>query len=103
MTEAALPRVFFDSNEGTHAQGYFLYLPLSLRELAAIEDLKEGLEVMLYMPEELEMRALLRRMTPAECAENHVAIGTWLAEPIVGTARHQAKGASASGVRSRSS
>jgi hypothetical protein len=88
MSTNPLPRIFFDTNEGTHAQGYLLVLPLSLRDLAAIHDLHEGQEVLLYMPNDLEMRAHIRLMAPAECAAWNAADGSWIAEPIPGTVRH---------------
>jgi hypothetical protein len=79
MTDA-LPRIFFDTNEGTHAHGYELSLPLSLADLAALGDrLRDGLEVIIYMPDELEMRAVLNF-----AVEQHI----WIAQPIEGTIRY---------------
>jgi hypothetical protein len=75
-----LPRIFFDTNEGTHAQGYELSLPHSLAALAALGDrLQAGLEVIIYMPDELEMRAIL-----SFGVEQQV----WIARPIEGSIRY---------------
>jgi hypothetical protein len=73
----ALPRIFFDTNEGTHAHGYELSMPRSHVDLAALGDcLRDGLEVIIYMPDELEMRATL-----TFAVEQQV----WIAVPIEGS------------------
>jgi len=72
-----IPRIFFDTNEGHPDSGYWLTLDPSLRDLAALGDrLSEGLEVIIRMPDELEMHATLRH-DPDQ--------GMWLADPIPGT------------------
>ena len=59
MTDA-LPRIFFDSNEGTLQNGYWLNLPTSRRDLEKLgEQLREGLHVLLHMPTEFEVEAVL--------------------------------------------
>ncbi|HEX5183398.1 MAG TPA: hypothetical protein VFW19_09640 [Allosphingosinicella sp.] len=85
VTNAA-PRIFFDSNVGSHANGYWLVLDLSLRDLAAIPDLRDGMEVILHMPDELEMRATLRR-GGLEDSRPWDFGGFWIADPIEGTVR----------------
>jgi hypothetical protein len=76
----ALPRIFFDTNEGTHDHGYELSLPLSLAGLAAISDqLRDGLQVLIYMPDELEMRAILNFAVKQQ---------VWIARPIEGSIRY---------------
>jgi hypothetical protein len=53
-------RVFFDTNTGTHEAGYILEFDLSKEDLDKIgRDLRNGLEVILYMPDELNVRAVL--------------------------------------------
>ena len=77
---SALPRIFFDTNEGTHDHGYELRLPLSLADLTAIRDrLRDGLEVIIYMPDELEMRAILNFAVEQQ---------VWIASPINGSIRY---------------
>ena len=73
-------RIFFDTNEGSHSIGYWLHLKKSREDLDGIKaDLVNGLRVIIYMPEELEMEANL--LLDAE-------VGTWLAMPIDGTIRY---------------
>ena len=67
-------RVFFDSNEGGYETGYLLWLPLSRSDLAEIgPDLKNGLRVIIYMPEELEFEAELVFDDQSDC---------WKAMPV---------------------
>jgi hypothetical protein len=78
-----LPRIYFDTNEGHHDSGYWLWLDRSVTDLRGLEPgLREGIEVVIYMPGELEMRALLRfdRSEGLPCPE-----GIWVADPIPGT------------------
>jgi len=68
------PRVFFDTNAGTHTHGYILWFDQSTRDLAKIDDgLREGLIVELYMTDELEIVASLSFDTD---------LGFWRAMPI---------------------
>lgn len=54
-------RIFFDTNEGSHEQGYSLILPQSKLDLEALgTELREGVIVTLHMPAELEVLAMLR-------------------------------------------
>lgn len=74
---ANLPRIYFDTNEGTHDWGYELTLRRSLRDLDAISpQLRDGLHVIIYMPGELEMEATLK----FDLGNNR-----WVALPIDGT------------------
>lgn len=73
------PRIFFDTNEGSPS-GYWLHLPKSKADLDALgSSLKEGLEVLIVMPNELEMLAVLRHDAEAK---------VWVAEPARGTIRY---------------
>ena len=77
-------RVFFDSNAGTQ-EGYWLWFEQSERDLNAIgHALKDGLEIVIYMPGELEMRANLRWGTGP--FNSHTEC--WWAEPIPNTIRY---------------
>ena len=74
------PCIFFDTNEGTHEHGYLLWLPKSKADLEALGDrLRDGLQVMIVMPDELEMLAILRWAA---------ADGAWVAHPVPGTLRY---------------
>ena len=56
----SFPRVFFDTNDGTMEQGYWLGFSRSQNDLKALGDeLREGITVTIYMPDELEMTATL--------------------------------------------
>ncbi len=73
-------RVFFDTNEGSHHHGYDLHLPSSIEDLQKIGDeLRDGLRVAIYMPEELEMEALLSFKEESDY---------WIAIPVEGTIKH---------------
>jgi hypothetical protein len=75
-----LSRVFFDTNEGGHDEGYSLCLPSSKADLADLEGgPAEGAHVLIYMPHELEMEATLH------WAE---ALGYWVALPVAGTIQY---------------
>jgi hypothetical protein len=53
-------RVFFDINTGTAEVGFILWYAESQHDLEAIgNDLHDGLRVLLYMPDELELEAVL--------------------------------------------
>jgi hypothetical protein len=73
-------RIYFDTNEGTYSDGYALCLRKSLEDLALIaSELRDGLHVIIYMTDELEMEAIL------EFDRTH---GVWMAKPIRGTEEH---------------
>jgi hypothetical protein len=75
-----MPRVFFDTNEGTKSRGYWLGFDQSKIDLAAIGPaLKDGLHVTIYMPGELEMEAALRFDREQS---------GWVAMPIDGTVKY---------------
>jgi hypothetical protein len=83
MTE--LPRIYFDANEGTFDLGYWLVLKQSLADLHALGDeLQEGLEVIIYMPDELEMGARLR-FDRSQSTRNTWTDGIWVAVPVPDT------------------
>jgi hypothetical protein len=74
-----LHRVMCDSNEGNDIEGYWLGFDRSKRDLAAIGDaLKEGLRVTIYMIDEFEMEAVLRRDEKGE----------WIGWPVSGTFKY---------------
>ena len=53
-------RILFDTNAGSADAGYLLWFKESLQQLADMgKDLREGTEVTIYMPDELEMNALV--------------------------------------------
>lgn len=61
-------RVFFDSNAGSFEFGYLLWFDTSKEDLNKIgSELRDGLEVIIYMPEELELTATLRFDTELDC------------------------------------
>jgi hypothetical protein len=72
-----LHRVFFDTNAAGMIQGYWLGFDQSQKDLDALSDeLREGLRVTIYMPNELEMEAILSFDSTDT---------VWCAEPIEGT------------------
>jgi hypothetical protein len=82
------PRIYFDTNEGTHDGGYWLVLKPSLADLRALGDeLQEGMEVTIYMPHELEMRARLR-FDLSQDIRRTWPDGIWVAEPVPGTIKY---------------
>jgi len=79
MIDTALPRVYFDGNEGTEENLYGLWLSKSIEDLAKIPGgPKEGMKITIYMVGEIEMDALL---------EWNEAWNGWTARPIAGTVR----------------
>jgi hypothetical protein len=73
-------RIYFDTNEGPDSRRYALWLRQSLEDMAAISDeLHDGLHVIIYMTDELEMEAIL------EFDNTH---GAWMAKPIKGTEKY---------------
>jgi hypothetical protein len=76
-----LPRIiYFNTNEGDQAGRYDLGLPGSLEDIAAMDPgPKEGMRVIIYMSEELEMEAFL---------EFDVQHDRWMAIPIEGTLKY---------------
>jgi hypothetical protein len=85
MTDPPCHCVFFDTNLGTQEGGYPLVFEQSKRDLEAMGDaLKEGAEILLRMPGELEFRARLRwRASPFGPVEE-----CWWADIIPGTVRY---------------
>jgi hypothetical protein len=76
----SFPRVFFDTNDGSVDEGYRLGFERSRKDLAALgADLRPGMAVIIYMPNELEMTATLR----FDAGE-----GVWWAEPVPGSIKH---------------
>jgi hypothetical protein len=76
----SFPKVFFDTNDGSHEQGYWLGLEKSRKDLGALgAELREGATVTIYMPEELEMTATLRFDTVDD---------VWWADPVEGSIRY---------------
>ncbi len=75
-----LPRVMFDTNDGTETVGYWLGFDQSKRDLSAIgANLADGLHVIIYMPGELEMEAILSFDRSQD---------VWLAHPVAGTIKY---------------
>jgi len=73
-------RIWFDANNGTMHQGYPLTLPGSHHDIQPIADkLKDGMRVVIYMGEELEMEAILE-FDPSACC--------WVAHPVSGTLKY---------------
>ncbi len=73
-------RVFFDTNEGNPDVGYWLNLPMSRLNLESIgPGIQEGLHVIIFMPGELEMEAVLK----FDQEGDH-----WIAIPVPGTVIH---------------
>jgi len=61
-------RIFFDTNAGTSEAGYLLHFAKSLEDINEIEGGPyEGMNVIIYMPDELEMEAILRFDDEFEC------------------------------------
>jgi hypothetical protein len=57
----SLPRIFFDTNDGSHEGGYWLGFRRSAEDLDRHQgEIGEGAKVVIYMPDELEMVATLR-------------------------------------------
>jgi len=79
-TREGLPRILFDTNDGTAERGYELKFTQSLEDIAAIgQQIHEGMQVVIYMPEELEFIATLKFDREA---------GWWLGVPIAGTIKY---------------
>ena len=84
MSAETLPRIFFDTNVGSHAGGYWLILDQSKKDLDALgERLRDGEEVLIWMPNELEMAARLRFEKADDAYEPR-----WVADPVEGTVKH---------------
>lgn len=70
-------RIYFDTNDGNLEEGYSLNINGSKTDLARIGDeLCDGLKVIIYMTNEIEMEAVLK------FDNDH---GYWKAMPIKGT------------------
>lgn len=73
-------RVYFDSNNGNMEWGYNLNLEASRNDLALIgKHICNGLRVIIYMPDELEMEAEIEYLSKLKY---------WKAIPIEGTMRY---------------
>ena len=76
---AELPRIFFDANLGTPEIGYWLIFDQSKKDLSVLgANICEGMHVIIYSPDELEMEAILKRRED----------GLWLGVPIKGTIKY---------------
>ncbi len=74
-----LPRIYFDTNSGTPDRRYGLWLDSSVADLARIPDgPRDGMRVVIYMGDELEMEAILVRD----------ADWGWTADPVPGTVKY---------------
>ena len=72
-------RIYFDTNEG-NGKRYALWLSASRSDLASISsELRDGLRVIIYMTDELEMEATL---------EYDAEQGAWMAIPDDSTIKH---------------
>ena len=70
----SLPRIFFDTNDGSVHDGYELKFDQSWKDIEAIaRPLSDGEQVVIYMPNELEFIATLKFDSDR---------GYWLAFPI---------------------
>jgi hypothetical protein len=70
----SLPRIFFDTNDGTMEVGYWLGFERSIADIQRHQNsVAEGAKVVIYMPDELEMVATLR----FDASE-----GVWWADPV---------------------
>ena len=79
-----LPRIFFDTNEGSHEGGYWLILDRSKKDLETLgERLRDGEEVLICRPDDLEMIARLRFEQPDNSWGPR-----WVADPVEGTVKH---------------
>ena len=75
-----MQRIFFDTNTVSNDGGYLLCLDRSIADLVRLKnELRDGIEVQIYMPDELEMRALLYFSSKE---------GYWRAEVIEGSLVH---------------
>jgi hypothetical protein len=72
-------RIYFDGNEGDNQDRYDLGIPGSLRDIEPLVDkLSDGLHVILYDNEELEVEAVL---------EFEPKYNIWMARPLWDTLR----------------
>lgn len=72
-----LARIFFDTNDGSMEGGYWLGFERSREDLERNPHaIAEGAQVIIYMPEELEMVATLRFDHQAQ---------VWWADPVPNT------------------
>jgi hypothetical protein len=73
-------RIYFDTNEGDEDDRFDLGIPGSLRDIEPIaSELKNGMRVVLYDGEELEVEALI---------EFDVRYQRWMATPIWSTLKY---------------
>ena len=84
MSVEVLPCIFFDTNVGDHDDGYRLILDQSRKDLAALgKRPRDGKEVLIRMPDELEMVAKLRFEEADASWEAH-----WVADSLEGTIKY---------------
>jgi hypothetical protein len=76
MHAQRLPRVLFDSNAGSEANGYLLWFSLSREDLSRF-NAQEGQHVTLYMPDELECEAVLKWSNDFQCWTGVPVANTW--------------------------
>ena len=75
-----LPRIYFDTNDGDPEWGYELKFSQSKKDIEAIgADIHDGIRVVIYMTDELEMEAELK-------FEHE--LGYWKAIPDLSTIRY---------------
>lgn len=80
MKRRQLHRIYADFNDGNMERGYSLHLPDSRRDLALMGDkLAVGTRVIICMPNELEMEAIL---------EFDWTCDLWIAKPVLGTTKY---------------
>jgi hypothetical protein len=73
-------RIFFDGNDGSMKNGWELRFRQSIEDMAAIDsELREGLHVIIYSPNELELEAVLKF---------DESIGFWRGIPVPGTIKY---------------
>jgi len=73
-------RIFFDGNDGSMLDGWELRFRKSIEDSAAIgSELREGLHVILYSPNEPEAGAILKF---------DESVGHWRGVPVPGTIKY---------------
>ena len=75
-----LPRILFDTNDGSEEYGYELKFDVSMKDIEAIgSSIHEGMLVVIYMPNELEFLATLK----FDNESKH-----WLGVPVSGSIKY---------------
>ena len=73
-------RIYFDANEGDEQDRFDLGIPGSLSDIEPIaSELKNGMRVVLYASEGMQVEALIEFDTRYQC---------WMASPIWSTLKH---------------